>query len=320
MAHRSHHRTTLLASAALGSTALVLGVLVCATPASALSSYSIKLPGQAVRAGSTFTVKIDGVYSTPGCAVSMVGAKKTAPISVKAKNYVVTARIKAPAGTVGQYRVKVACGKGGAAMSDPIMVVAKTSPLQATCDVAENGFLLQHFDYANFGSIIHNASPELTATDVQLALTYRDAAGNVVTTASVSNYTDIGPGSSVIVSDEFTKATGAVSVTVATTCKTALTPPAAPIPGTGTWAPAAEYSSYQHFAGQFVNPLPYTLDDHSRVDFVLRNAAGQIVAGGLAYLDAFVPPGAPGTWSTTMNPGVAETPNVQYMVYPKKQT
>lgn len=293
--------------------------VVPVTPASALSAYDIQLKGNVVHAGGMLPVKVTRLYQGTSCKLGLVGPKKTIPVVARVKNETATAKLRAPAGPVGIYRVRAACGKNGTALSDPVMVVAASSPMAATCDVTESGFTMDSNGIdVTWGAVVRNASPELSATSVELAFSFKDASGAVVATTS-ERPTDIAPGGTVLVGERIFTAPGAVSLTVASRCETSLDPADPAVLGTGVIA--TDRWGDNAASGQFVNGTNYTWARSSDLQFVFRNGNGSVAGGGSEYLDAFVPPGQTATWSAWVpNDRVTPSFTVQSMVAPSEQS
>jgi len=216
-------------------------------------------------------------------------------VVVKVRNSEAKARIRLP-GTSGIYRVKASCGTDGTASSAPFVVVGRTSPLAATCEVLESGFSVdsKHW-YVSFGAVVRNSSPELSATDVEVAFTFKDAAGNVILNYGLRPG-DVPPGSTIVAGRTSIVANGATSLTVTPRCTTATEKVIPVAPGDGSVYVHPNISFEISISGQFANPASFPVSSQAPIGFILRDPFGHIIAGGSGYLDGFIPPGGTGTW------------------------
>lgn len=261
---------TAFAGALVGCLGLTFMV---ATPAAAMDSSDITRPDVA-EAGSGINVSVH-TYSASG-KVSVTGPASTKVATIKARNYKATGRINLP-GCAGTYRVRADCGKADRALSDPFVVVAKGHPLKATCTVAEQGFTVgPRYQGASWGVVLRKDSPDLWASSVELALTFKNAAGTVIATEQAYGQ-PIPPGQSIIAADDsWPDAAGATTMEVATACKTSIEPGTQPIPASGS---IKDGEALTVASGQVVNTTSYTMSSMTRVYFLVRDASGKIVAG-----------------------------------------
>lgn len=304
----------------VGALLTAAGTALPVSPAVAtVSSDSITVAADVVRAGALVPVTVTSLTSAAACRISIVGPVRSRTVVVKVRNYEAKTRFRVPAVAPGEYRVRAACGRDGTALSEPFRVVATGSPITASCDVTESGFSLNAaMTTATFGTVLANRSPDLTATNVELALTWRDASGNVVKTSSLYAQ-DIPPGRSVLAAAERLEAPAAASVSVAALCKTGESSALAPIDGTGTTRRDSDNELMT--TGQFTNTSGATISASSEIVLLLRNGSGAIVGGDTANLDSFVLPAGVGTWSAYSGyyyPGTA--PTVQAMLFPLEKT
>lgn len=311
-------RMVIIAVAISSSTILASGL--AAPPVSALSAYDIQIP-EVVKAQAQMPVKITNLYDAKSCTIAVRGATPTKAVVAKVHSGAVTVRLRLPAGPPGRYTIRATCGRDGTATSRPFTLVAKSSPLQASCDVIEYGFSMRGSESpqvkATFGAVVANSSPELTAQSVELALTFRDAGGNVVATDTVT-VRDIAPGARVYVGDSYVETAPATSLSVLSSCKTSTTAVEAGVVGTG--GVQLDSDGDPIMQGQFVNPMPFTLDKYSAVAVVLRNASGQLIGGTSTNLDAFVPAGGVGTWNADIYyMGLTSPPTVASMLFPREK-
>lgn len=288
------------------------------TPAIAISEYSISTgDAKAFHAGSKVPVTVNYLWRASSCSVVFVGASRSAPQRLAVRGLKAHGNVRAPK-TPGIYRPRVACGKDGVGTGRPFMVVPAGNPVQASCDIVDHGATIAPDGGTTFGVIVRNASPDLTAASVEIAISYLDAGGNVVVT-STDYIPGIAPGQTVFGNDH-TSAPGAVSTSVRSRCTTSLETVRAPLSATGTAEPS--YFSGLRFVGQVTNTTAMTLSTMSKVNVIARGADGRIVAGDFGYLDAFAPPGATVTWDAgqtnlyRVNPPVA---TVEAQVLPESQ-
>ena len=297
------------------------GLSISATaPATALSSYNIKVAKEVVRVNTKVAVVVESLYSAKNCRLRVVGPAKSKTVKKKVRNSAARAKIRVPK-VPGQYRVRAACRGSGTALSEPFAVVAATSPERASCDVVEMGFSAVDEDRteALYGVIVRNASPELVADDVELALTFTNAAGAVIRTES-ENVRNIAPGSDVFVTGETSTGEVPASMTVQAKCTTE-TDTTEAVPGVVVGGVTRDLDSGGDFywQGQFSNSFDQTLDSNSRVVAIFRDANGRIVGGDSTSLDSFITPGATGTWNAwaCCYLGFTSLPSVQVMIFPR---
>jgi len=300
---------------------LVAGLSISATaPATALSSYNIKVAEEVVRVNTKVTVVVESLYSAKNCRLRVVGPATSKTVKKRVRNSAARAKIRVPR-VPGQYRVRAACRGSGTALSEPFAVVAATSPERASCDVVETGFSAVDDDRteALYGVIVRNASPELVADDVELALTFTNAAGAVIRTES-ENVRNIAPGSDVFVTGETSTGEVPASMTVQAKCTTE-TDPTEAVPGVVVGGVTRDLDSGGDFywQGQFTNSFDQTIDSNSRVVAIFRDANGRIVGGDSTSLDSFITPGATGTWNAwaCCYLGFTSLPSVQVMIFPR---
>jgi len=303
------------------ATSLVVGLSISVTgPATGLSSYNIKVAKEVVRVDTKVAVVVESLYSAKNCRLRVVGPAKSKAVKKKVRNSAARAKIRVPK-IPGQYRVRAACRGSGTALSEPFAVVAATSPARASCDVVETGFSAVTDDRteALYGVIVRNASPELVAADVELALTFSNAAGVVVRTES-ENVRNIAPGSDVFVAGETRTGEVPASMTVQAKCTTE-TDTTEAVRGVVVGGVARDLDSGGDFywQGQITNSFDQTIDSNSRVVALFRDASGQIVGGDNAYLDSFITPGSTGTWNAMACCFLRFTslPSVQVMIFPR---
>lgn len=304
---------SMIALAAIAGTAAV----VSAAPANALSASSIVLSALSVNQGSPIGVKVDYLWLTSKCTMRLTGAGSTKPTVVTVRNNSVKASLKTTGLPVGKYTVAVNCGKGNQATSAPFTIVPKGAATTATCDITENGFSASAQNETAYGAVVTNRSTALGATSVQLSIAFKDAAGT--TLATESEYAqDIPPGQSVLIGGS-AKATGVSSITVSALCKSTTDPVIAKLRGQAQSIAARDSDFYPTTAsGQFANTTGFVLSGSSTMDFITRNAAGQITGGGSTYPDAFVPVGATGTWSDIMEMFPGQVASLEWVMAPRQ--
>jgi len=306
-------------STAVLSISIIATGIVLPSTANALSEYNIKLTSNILRAGMTTNVVVESLYSTKKCTLRFIGPSKTKAVSGNVRNSGISMKIRVPQ-SIGEYRLRANCGKDGTATSASVMVIARNSPDKAGCDVVESGFTVTGSDGTSvmFGAVVRNSSQELSASEVTLAVTLRDSAGNVVKTDSVSAE-DISPGSQVYVGTSIGVGSRAISATVVSKCATTLTKPITGVISAGTADPLDSDGDTQA-RGQFVNTQQIVVDQYSTVEVILRNSAGAIIGGVRTRLDSFVLPGATSTWTAGLCCffGLTQVPSVEAMVFPEE--
>ena len=278
-------------------TALALPLLTAPT-ATALSSSDIKLSSLAVNQGSKIGVEVNYLYGSKRCKMTLSGpSRKVKKKTVRVRNSTAKTRISTAGLPVGNYVVRVNCGKGERASSSSFSIVPKGEPREATCDVADYGFSEGPAGDTTVGFIVANRSSALTADSVKAAIQFLDAAGN--TLASTTEYLmDIGP-QAMVPSGTSADAIGVSSVRVAVVCESSNEPTNPRLRGQATYIEARNSSIYPvRFGGTIPNTTGVTISSSSGIDFVSRNAAGQITGGGSTYPEAFIPPNTTGTWET----------------------
>lgn len=288
-------------------------------PAAAVSTDSITVGADVVHLGAKVPVKVTGLYNASSCRMSVMGPARGKVVSVPVRNYEAKTRVQVPSGPSGLYSVKVSCGKDGTATSKPFRAVAAGNPTKASCEATESGFSMNPSkSSASFGVVLANRSPDLTAVNVDLALTWRDSAGNVVKTTSLDG-DDIRPANSVYVATDGISAPNAASVSIAVLCETGESSELTPITGTG--GSRRDSDDELITFGQFANSSGKTISEYSSVVILLRDASGAIVGGDSDSLDAFVLPGGVGTWTSYSGyyfPGTA--PSVHAMLFPEERS
>jgi len=281
-----------------------------------ISKYSIQLSPRIIKAGQRLTVNVSGVFQVKSCALTLIQGRQQARANLPVRNSSAQGRIVVPRTFKGSTIARVACGKDGTATSDPIMVVGPNEPTAATCNVLEYGFGVSSSGYAYSGLIVRNSAPSLAADDVEIALTYRDAAGRVVKTDTIRHYDGIAPATTVILAGSTSVGTSPTSLTVATRCSTSTKAVPVPLPSSGTIVAERFSMTVQ---GEFRNSYSRTVSRSSKVAYLVRNASGTIVGGDIAYTDAFVSPGGIGTWDDYVFSGLSYTvaDSVEANVFPR---
>jgi hypothetical protein len=309
-------RLVALALAALVGS-LTIGV-ASAVPAAALDSSDIRLSALSVNQGSPLGVQIDYLYESSSCKVWMEGPKRSAVKSVPIKRYKVRTTLSTAGLPTGTYVVRANCGKSGKATSGRVGIIPKGAPTTATCDVAEKGFSAAADGETSFGAVISNRSPVLAASGVQLAIAFLDGAGNTLATKS-SYVMAIRPGESVY--DGGTESvTGVAAIRIDAVCESTTEVPESRLRGQAQYIRPRDSDYYpSEFGGSFTNTLPFIIASFSEVNFVTRNAAGQITGGGSDYLDAFVPVGATGTWGDISSIYPSNISSVDWILDAEKQ-
>lgn len=257
-----------------------------------ISTYSISVSPTIAKAGETVAIRVSGVFNVKSCQATLLQAGKTSRGRLAVRNYTASGQVRVPASFKGQTTARVACGKDGTATSDPFIVVSPNEPTSASCDIVEYGFGVSDTGYTNAGLRVTNASPTLSADDVEVALTYRDSSGRVVKTDTIYHYDGIPPATTVILAGS-TNVSRPVSLSVASRCDTS-TEDAPPVLPSRASIVASDYSL--DVVGEMRNTLNRTVERFSEVNYIVRDASGSIIGGGTAYLDSFVAPGGVGTW------------------------
>lgn len=73
-------------------------------------------------------------------------------------------------------------------------------------------------------------------------------------------------------------------------------------------------------SGSFINTLNFTIANYSDLDYVTRNAGGQITGGGQTSPDAFVPAGTTGTWSDIISVFPQVVSSVDWVIAAREQS
>lgn len=258
-----------------------------------ISKYSIQLSPRILKAGQRLTIKVSGIFQSKSCAVTLIQGRQQSRATLAVRNYSAAGRIIVPRNFKGSTVARVACGKDGTATSDPVMVVGPNEPTTATCTVVEHGFGHNGEDYAYAGVVVRNSAPSLSADGVEIALTYRDASGRVVKTDTIWHSDGIAPATTIILAGTTQVDSRAVTLTVASRCRTSTKDVPRPIPSSASIVTERFSTTVQ---GEFRNTASRTMSSSCKVAYLVRNAGGAIIGADTAYTDSFVPSGGIGTW------------------------
>jgi hypothetical protein len=198
---------------------------------------------------------------------------------------------------LGDYVVRARCGKGVRASSPKFSVIAKGAPTSATCDVVESGFSASANYSTSYGAVLTNSSPVLTAKNVKLSITFKDASGATLSTVS-DTATDISPGEKIVVGMAYSADhLDVASIAISTVCDSTRDTAPAKLSGQAQTITVADSWRYPtNIGGQFTNTTGFIIGTNSRIDYISRNASGQITGGGRTAPYPAVPVGAVGTW------------------------
>jgi hypothetical protein len=208
------------------------------------------------------------------------------------------------------------CGGGGGQASGQSNQAESTAaasssnsgdPVEATCEVVESGFTAGAAKTdaegdLTVGAKIANTSPNMTAVDVEVALTILDADGNTLD-ATTLRASDIPPNGYTFVGDKnigmYTDKIDAVArVEFASRCESAESTEY--ILQAGSTKDIEREGSYITIGGTLTNDQAFDIAaDNTEIELVIRDKDGAIIGGGVAQLDAFVSPGKEATWSKT---------------------
>ena len=271
------------------------------SPAAAHSASDIRLSELSVNQGSSFGVKITRLHSANKCVLQLVGPKTSTPRTVRVKNSVVKASLSTAGLPLGEYVVRARCGKGVRASSSKFSVIAKGAPTSATCDVVESGFSASANFSTSYGAVLTNRSPVLTATNVKLSIAFKDASGATLSTVT-DTATDISPGEKIVVGMAYSAGhLNAASMAISTLCDSTSDPTPAKLSGQAQTIVDNSADSWRYptnIGGQFTNTTGFIIGTSSQIDYISRNASGQITGGGRTAPYPAVPVGAVGTWIT----------------------
>lgn len=289
------------------------GSVAIGGPVAALDSSDIRLSAQSVNQGSPLRVQVSYLYSARTCKVQLDGPKRSAARTVRVRDGQMRTSLSTAGLPSGTYVVRVACGKDGKAVSDPVAIVPKGSPTRATCDVTDTGFSIGPDGSVSYGIQVSNRSPGLTAVSVKLAVSLLDGAGR--TLATTSEYVmDIAPEESVYEGggDDIT---GVASIRVASLCESSASRPTPRLRGQAQTILPRESSYFPtELAGTIANSAGFIVGTSSELEYVTRNAAGQITGGGTTYPDAFIPVGGTGTWEALSRVPTANVSSVDWVL------
>lgn len=295
---------TVIALAVITTAALVQAQAA----AHAFSSTDITFASPSVNVGSPLTFTAKYVYNS-SCSVTAVGARRGKPATFKVRNDTVQGKLSTRGLPAGRYQLSIKCGSDAPVRSSAFFIVPKGSPTRATCDVAEQGFTAGVNRYFNspgdltYGVRLVNASPALTATRVELAVSFFDASGTLLKTISDIAY-DIPPGGETVTGLSSLRSydgalPGVASMRIQARCQSEVDQQYGFTPGQAAWM-RADRNNVLEFGGTITNSQSFTMDSrNSGLNFVIRDAAGNIIGGGGAGLDAFAPPAGQTTWSKT---------------------
>jgi hypothetical protein len=292
-------RRQAIASAILLALTLGAGVNSVGSPVVALGASDIRLSALSVNQGSSLGVRINRLQSAQRCVLRLVGLQSSKPKTVKVKNSSVKASLSTTGLPVGEYVVRARCGKGVRASSSKFSVIAQGAPTSATCEVVESGFSASANYSTSYGAVLTNSSPVLTANNVRLSITFKDASGTTLSTVS-DNATNINPGEKIVVGMAYSaRHLNVASMAISTLCDS--TSDLAPAQLSGTTQTIGVANSWRFpttISGQFTNTTGFIIGTSSRIDYISRNASGQITAGGRLTQSPAGPAGAVGTWIT----------------------
>ncbi len=271
------------------------------SPAAAHSASDIRLSELSVNQGSSFGVKITRLHSANKCVLQLVGPKTSTPRTVRVKNSVVKASLSTAGLPLGEYVVRARCGKGVRTSSSKFSVIAKGAPTSATCDVVESGFSASANFSTSYGAVLTNSSPVLTAKNVKLSIAFKDASGATLSTVT-DTATDISPGEKIVVGMAYSAGhLNAASMAISTLCDSTSDPTPAKLSGQAQTIVDNSADSWRYptnIGGQFTNTTGFIIGTSSQIDYISRNASGQITGGGRTAPYPAVPVGAVGTWIT----------------------
>lgn len=247
-----------------------------------------------VNQGSPVSVTF-GVLINSTCKVWLQSdLQKSKAVSYKVSSRQKNASLSTKGLKVGKYTVRVNCGKGGSGKSDPVFIVAKGVTTLATCAVTSKGFAITPKSGASYGIELKNTSPVLTAVTVVARVTFQDAAGVTVASARLLPM-DIAPGETAFAGGaEF--APGIASMQVETSCDSSLDAPNARIRGVAVATPLAGSIFESRITGAVVNARTFTIAEYSPVAYLVRDANGAVIGGGVSYLGLLLLPGGTAAW------------------------
>jgi hypothetical protein len=290
-------RRQAIASAILLALTLGAGVNSVGSPVVALGASDIRLSALSVNQGSSLGVRINRLQSAQRCVLRLVGLQSSKPKTVKVKNSSVKASLSTTGLPVGEYVVRARCGKGVRASSSKFSVIAQGAPTSATCEVVESGFSASANYSTSYGAVLTNSSPVLTAKNVKLSITFKDASGATLSTVS-DTATDISPGEKIVVGMAYSADhLDVASIAISTVCDSTRDTAPAKLSGQAQTITVADSWRYPtNIGGQFTNTTGFIIGTNSRIDYISRNASGQITGGGRTAPYPAVPVGAVGTW------------------------
>lgn len=267
------------------------------SPVAALSTSDIRLSALSVNQGSGLGVRITRLQSAQRCVLRLVGPESSQPRTVSVRNSRVKTTLSAAGLPLGDYVVRARCGKGVRASSPKFSVIAKGAPTSATCDVVESGFSASANYSTSYGAVLTNSSPVLTAKNVKLSITFKDASGATLSTVS-DTATDISPGEKIVVGMAYSADhLDVASIAISTVCDSTRDTAPAKLSGQAQTITVADSWRYPtNIGGQFTNTTGFIIGTNSRIDYISRNASGQITGGGRTAPYPAVPVGAVGTW------------------------
>lgn len=277
------------------------GANLVGSPAAALSASDIRLSALSVNQGSGLGVKITRLQSAQRCVLRLLGPESSQPRTVNVRNSRVKATLSTAGLPLGDYVVRARCGKGVRTSSPKFSVIAKGAPTAATCDVVESGFSASANYSTSYGTVLTNSSPVLTATNVKLSITFKDASGATLSTVS-DTATDISPGEKIVVGMAYSAGhLDVASIAISTLCDSTRDTAPAKLSGQAQTITDNSADSWRYptnIGGQFTNTTGFIIGTTSRIDYISRNASGQITGGGRTAPYPAVPVGAVGTWIT----------------------
>lgn len=268
---------------ALLTTTLGTGVYAAGSPVTALNASDIRLSSLSVNQGSSIDVKITHLHSAIKCVLRLVGPEISKPRTVSVKNSVASASLSTAGLPLGEYVVRAHCGKGEKLNSAKFSVIAKGAPTSATCEVVESGFSLSANYSTSYGAVLTNMSPVLTAKNVRLSITFKDGSGTTLSTVT-DKASDISPGEKIVVGMAYSAGhLDVASLTISTLCESTRDPAPVKLRGQAQTIVDNSASSLRYptnVGSQFTNTTSLTIGINSRVDYISRNASGEITGGG----------------------------------------